>query len=116
MNSLVAGTMFRGMFEDRIEKIIKEIKERQNVIVFIDEAHCISHWGHDFREDYRNLGIIKEAFRPAAVHAFTATATEEVRKDILEQLRLEAPHIHVGPVDRLNLIYRVRPRAQIIGQ
>ncbi len=82
----------------------------------IDEAHCISHWGHDFREDYRTLGIIKGAFAPMPVHAFTATATEEVRRDILEQLHLENPESHIGPVDRPNLTYRVRPRAQIIGQ
>ena len=82
----------------------------------IDEAHCISHWGHDFREDYRNLRIIKETFNPISVHAFTATGTEEVQKDILEELRLENPKTHIGPVDRPNLTYRVRPRAQIISQ
>jgi len=82
----------------------------------IDEAHCISHWGHDFREDYRNLRIIKETFRPISVHAFTATATGEVQKDILGELRLENPQTHIGPVDRPNLTYRVRPRAQIISQ
>jgi ATP-dependent DNA helicase RecQ len=82
----------------------------------IDEAHCISHWGHDFREDYRNLRIIKETFNPISVHAFTATATEEVQKDILEELRLDNPETHIGPVDRPNLTYRVRPRAQIISQ
>lgn len=82
----------------------------------IDEAHCISHWGHDFREDYRNLGVIKEVFRPIAVHAFTATATQEVQRDILEQLRLENPQTHIGPVDRPNLTYRVGHRSQIVGQ
>ena len=82
----------------------------------IDEAHCISHWGHDFREDYRNLGIIKETFRPVSVHAFTATATEEVQRDILEQLRPENPQTHIGRVDRPNLTYRVRPRTQILSQ
>ncbi len=82
----------------------------------IDEAHCISHWGHDFREDYRNLKIIKETFKPIGVQAFTATATEAVQRDILEQLRLESPQTHIGPVDRPNLIYRVRPRAQVIHQ
>jgi ATP-dependent DNA helicase RecQ len=82
----------------------------------IDEAHCISHWGHDFREDYRNLKVIKETFKPIAVHAFTATATEEVQRDILNQLHLGNPQIHIGPVDRPNLTYRVRPRTQIIRQ
>jgi ATP-dependent DNA helicase RecQ len=82
----------------------------------IDEAHCISHWGHDFREDYRNLKVIKETFKPISVHAFTATATEEVQKDILEELRLENPQTHIGPVDRPNLTYRVRLRAQIVSQ
>jgi ATP-dependent DNA helicase RecQ len=82
----------------------------------VDEAHCISHWGHDFREDYRNLGIIKETFKPISVHAFTATATEEVQRDILNQLHLGNPQIHIGPVDRPNLTYRVRPRTQIISQ
>ena len=82
----------------------------------IDEAHCISHWGHDFREEYRNLGIIKETFKPISVHAFTATATEEVQKDILEQLRLQNPQHHIGRVDRPNLTYRVRPRTQILTQ
>jgi len=82
----------------------------------IDEAHCISHWGHDFREDYRNLKVIKETFKSVSVHAFTATATEEVQRDILNQLHLENPQIHIGPVDRPNLTYRVRPRTQIISQ
>jgi ATP-dependent DNA helicase RecQ len=82
----------------------------------IDEAHCISHWGHDFREDYRNLKVIKETFKPISVHAFTATATEEVQRDILNQLHLGNPQIHIGPVDRPNLTYRVRPRTQIVSQ
>jgi len=82
----------------------------------IDEAHCISHWGHDFREDYRNLKVIKETFKPITVHAFTATATEEVQRDILNQLHLGNPQIHIGPVDRPNLTYRVRPRTQIVSQ
>jgi ATP-dependent DNA helicase RecQ len=82
----------------------------------IDEAHCISHWGHDFREEYRKLGRIKQTFAPAPVHAFTATATAEVRRDILEQLRLQNPQSHIGPVDRPNLTYRVRLRTRIVAQ
>ena len=96
--------------------MIKLLKSVPLSFFVIDEAHCISHWGHDFREEYRNLGMIKETFAPAAVHAFTATATAEVRRDILEQLRLQNPQSHIGPVDRPNLTYRVRPRSQIVGQ
>ncbi len=82
----------------------------------IDEAHCISHWGHDFRADYRNLWLIKETFRPLSVHAFTATATQEVQRDILDQLRLTDAEIHLGTVDRPNLTYRVMQRKQILKQ
>ena len=82
----------------------------------IDEAHCISHWGHDFREDYRGLGIIKEIFSSINIHAFTATATKEVQSDILGQLKLNNPHINIASVDRQNLFYRVMPRTNIISQ
>ena len=83
----------------------------------IDEAHCISHWGHNFREEYRQLGVIKHAFKNINVHAFTATAPTDVQKDIIEQLRLEAPHIYVGNIDRPNLTYRVLPRSgHVLGQ
>ncbi|MHB8829605.1 MAG: RecQ family ATP-dependent DNA helicase, partial [Syntrophales bacterium] len=77
----------------------------------IDEAHCISHWGHDFREDYRHLKIIKREFPGAGVHAFTATATAEVKGDIVAQLKLQDPEIYMGSVDRPNLTYRVFPRS-----
>ncbi|MCK5287647.1 MAG: ATP-dependent DNA helicase RecQ, partial [Candidatus Omnitrophica bacterium] len=82
----------------------------------IDEAHCVSHWGHDFRADYRNLNIIKDIFSDVSVHAFTATAVKEVQIDIIEQLKLINPKVHVGSVDRPNLIYRVLPRKIIVKQ
>jgi ATP-dependent DNA helicase RecQ len=82
----------------------------------IDEAHCISHWGHDFRANYRNLRMIKGRFESVSVHAFTATAVKEVQTDITEQLMLSNPKIHIGGVDRPNLIYRVMPREQILRQ
>lgn len=82
----------------------------------IDEAHCVSHWGHDFRADYRNLKTIKERFSSVGVHAFTATAVKEVRVDIVEQLKLVDPKIHIGLIDRSNLVYRVLPRQQILKQ
>ncbi|MBI5416631.1 DNA helicase RecQ [Candidatus Poribacteria bacterium] len=83
----------------------------------IDEAHCISHWGHNFREEYRQLGIIKYEFKNINVHAFTATATPEVQKDIVEMLKLDSPHLYVGNIDRPNLTYRLIPRSNnIINQ
>ena len=82
----------------------------------IDEAHCISHWGHDFRPEYRQLGRIKELFPHAAVHAYTATATERVRTDIAQQLGLRDPEVLVGNFDRPNLNYRVLPRHDLVKQ
>ena len=78
--------------------------------VAIDEAHCISQWGHDFRPEYRKLGRLREVFPGASIHAYTATATENVRLDIARQLQLDDPEILVGNFDRPNLIYRVLPR------
>ena len=82
----------------------------------IDEAHCISHWGHDFRKSYRNLKIIKERFKDIGLHAFTATATEKVQSDMIEQLNLISPNIYIGPVDRPNLVYQIIPRREILSQ
>jgi ATP-dependent DNA helicase RecQ len=73
----------------------------------IDEAHCISHWGHDFRQEYRQLSRLKEQFPEASVHGYTATATECVRRDIVAQLNLRDPAVLVGDFDRPNLTYRV---------
>jgi ATP-dependent DNA helicase RecQ len=82
----------------------------------IDEAHCISHWGHDFRPEYRQLRRLREFFPQAAVHAYTATATEQVRRDIIVQLALKDPVVLVGNFDRPNLIYRVLPRHEVTKQ
>jgi ATP-dependent DNA helicase RecQ len=85
--------------------------ERVRIRAFaIDEAHCISHWGHDFRPEYRRLAELKSRFPQASVHAYTATATERVRNDIAEQLKLRNPEVLVGTFDRPNLVYRVIPR------
>ncbi len=76
----------------------------------IDEAHCVSHWGHDFRPEYRQLKGLQYHFPNASFHAYTATATEQVRQDIIEQLGLRNPAILIGDFDRPNLTYRVLPR------
>ncbi|MBI2069651.1 MAG: DNA helicase RecQ [Elusimicrobia bacterium] len=82
----------------------------------VDEAHCISQWGHDFRPEYRALSRLKQEFPELAFHAFTATATEPVRRDIADQLGMRNPLILVGNFDRPNLTYRALPRNQLIQQ
>src|SRR5215471_10655290 len=72
----------------------------------IDEAHCISQWGHDFRPEYRRLAELRARFPAVPFHAYTATATPRVRADIAEQLRLREPAVLVGRFDRPNLTYR----------
>jgi ATP-dependent DNA helicase RecQ len=84
--------------------------------VAVDEAHCVSHWGHDFRPEYRQLGLLREHFPDAAVHGYTATATERVRADIARQLGLRSPEVLVGNFDRPNLTYRVLPKQDLLDQ
>lgn len=85
-------------------------------MIAIDEAHCISEWGHDFRPEFRGLRILRDQLPGIGVHAYTATATERVRSDIAEQLGLRNPQTLVGSFDRKNLIYRVEQRAGLLEQ
>jgi len=84
--------------------------------VAIDEAHCVSMWGHDFRPEYRRLSILREALPGVPIGTYTATATEHVRRDIAGHLKLDRPEILVGGFDRPNLIYRVRRRTNASRQ
>ncbi len=74
----------------------------------IDEAHCISEWGHEFRPEYRQLSRLRELFPDRPIAAFTASATQRVRHDIIEQLRLRDPYKHIASFRRPNLRYIVR--------
>ena len=79
--------------------------------IAIDEAHCISEWGHDFRPEYRELRKLRRHLPDVPVMALTATATERVRTDILKQLQLREPRCYVASFNRPNLSYRVVPKS-----
>ncbi len=82
----------------------------------IDEAHCVSEWGHDFRPEYRQLSKLRDLMPEVPFMALTATATERVRADIIDHLRLHAPDIFVASFNRPNLTYRVIPKHEPIKQ
>jgi ATP-dependent DNA helicase RecQ len=135
-----AGALYSGMEPEQLRDVEREIAGGRLHLIFvapermltprflnlaarlhvttfaIDEAHCISHWGHDFRPEYRKLAELKTRFPQASVHAYTATATERVRRDIIEQLGLADPKVLVGSFDRPNLVYRVIPKVRVESQ
>lgn len=80
--------------------------------IAIDEAHCVSEWGHDFRPEYRQIAKLRELLPEVPVMALTATATERVRIDIVKHLKLRDPQIYVASFNRPNLTYRVTPKDQ----
>ncbi len=84
--------------------------------VAIDEAHCISEWGHDFRPEYRELKKLRTILPDVPIMALTATATERVRHDIVRQLQLREPRCYVASFDRPNLTYRVIPKTSAYDQ
>src|SRR2546430_4860357 len=80
-------------------------------LIAIDEAHCISEWGHDFRPEYRELKKLRRYMPDVPIMALTATATERVRKDIVDQLHLDDARCYVASFNRPNLTYRVVPKS-----
>ncbi len=118
-NRLVAGEL-RLLFaspERLVNTGLIDVLARVGVRRFaVDEAHCISQWGHDFRPEYRQLAMLRDRFPTASLHAYTATATPRVRDDIASQLALRDPVRLVGTFDRPNLIYRVVPRGDRTNQ
>lgn len=139
-NGIAAGRLDSTLSHPERNKIFDQLRERRLKLLYvsperllmqgfldflksggissvaIDEAHCVSMWGHDFRPEYRQLNALKEALPGVPIGAYTATATEHVRRDIADQLRLDGPEILVGAFDRPNLMYRVRRRTNALKQ
>ena len=92
------------------------LQELDLSLIAIDEAHCISEWGHEFRPDYRNLLDLRRDFPSVPVIALTATATEKVREDIVQQLGLERGRVFLSSFNRGNLSYSVRPKTDSWGK
>lgn len=93
-----------GLFLDRVQQDVGISA------IAIDEAHCVSEWGHDFRPEYSRLNQIRQRYPRIPLQALTATATKRVRKDIVQQLNLRSPDIHVASFDRSNIHYEVEPK------
>ncbi len=125
------ASVARGIREDRYkllyvspERLVGEgsqgfldvLSSRRVSFLAVDEAHCISQWGHDFRPEYRQLARLRERLPGVGVHAYTATATGRVRRDIATQLALREPLELVGSFDRANLLYRVLVRSALKKQ
>jgi ATP-dependent DNA helicase RecQ len=99
-----------------LDGFLRWLQQQDVAAIAIDEAHCISQWGHDFRPEYRRLAELRQHFPGVSFQAFTATATPRVRADIREQLQLQDPVELVGTFDRPELTYRVLPRHDLEEQ
>ncbi|HLH61173.1 MAG TPA: DNA helicase RecQ [Ktedonobacteraceae bacterium] len=96
---------------DNFLSLLDAIEEQTGIaLLAVDEAHCVSEWGHDFRPEYRQLGQLRRRYPDVPMLALTATATERVREDIITQLRLRDPYIHIASFNRPNLSYEVRKK------
>ncbi|MDC7126532.1 MAG: DNA helicase RecQ [Spirochaetales bacterium] len=99
-----------------IDGYFERLKELSVAFFAVDEAHCLSEWGHDFRPDYLNLSKIKKYFPDIPVAAFTATATLKVQKDIIRILKMDDPFIVRASFDRPELFYRVEQKDIVLDQ
>jgi ATP-dependent DNA helicase RecQ len=99
-----------------LSHFVEHLQKWRVGLIAIDEAHCISEWGHDFRPEYRQLASLREKFPNLTIMALTATATERVRSDIVAHLKLRDPNFYIASFNRPNLTYRVLPKARPYDQ
>lgn len=101
------------LLNDNFLNFLDFLKQKVGLSAFaIDEAHCVSAWGHDFRPEYRQLKQLRFRYSNIPMFALTATATKRVRADIIEQLGLQNPTVHVASFDRPNLYYEVKQKSR----
>jgi ATP-dependent DNA helicase RecQ len=102
-----------GILSGHLADFFKEVKIS---LIAIDEAHCVSQWGHEFRKDYTRLGELKDLFSDVPLIALTATADAKTRTDISKQLRMNSPQVFVSSFDRPNINYMIQDREDELKQ
>ena len=103
----------RLLLPEFLDGPLRRLSEKPGINAFvIDEAHCVSEWGHDFRREYRQLSLLRRRHPQIPMLAFTATATPRVRTDIVAQLALRNPAMHASSFNRPNLFYQVRAKGK----
>ncbi|MDL2261477.1 DNA helicase RecQ [Methanimicrococcus sp. OttesenSCG-928-J09] len=99
-----------------MSSMLSLLKKAKVSLFAIDEAHCVSEWGHDFRPEYRKLSELRDKFPNVCIAALTATATERVRRDIVHVLRLQDPVIKISSFNRPNLSYQIVEKKDVMEQ
>ena len=104
-----------GLATNRVREILSDSKLNISCIT-VDEAHCISQWGHDFRADYLEIGSFRNLFPEAVMIALTATATQQVRLDVVKNLKMKNPAVFVSSFNRPNIYLDVKPKHRAAEQ
>lgn len=104
-----------GLSTSRVREIFEDSSLNVNCIT-VDEAHCVSQWGHDFRPDYLEINSIRKYFPNAVMIALTATATKQVQQDIIQNLKMKNPSVFISSFNRSNIYLEVQPKTNAFEQ